>query len=142
MPVNALIVRALLNLYLFYGDDFKVQCPTGSGHHMTLFEVAQEISRRLAATFLRDESGKRPVYGGIARFQDDPHWRDLILFHEYLTATMAPGSGPVTRPDGPAWSLSPWISSAVWTPKWCSSSNGRRWPSVWSGSKSAALRIK
>jgi hypothetical protein len=70
-----------------------VQCPTGSGHYMTLFEVAQEISRRLAATFLRDESGKRPVYGGIARFQNDPHWRDLILFHEYFHGDNGAGLG-------------------------------------------------
>ncbi len=93
MPVNGLIVRALLNLYLFYGDDFKVQCPTGSGHYMTLFEVAQELARRLAATFLRDETGKRPVYGGIARFQNDPHWRDLILFHEYFHGDNGAGLG-------------------------------------------------
>ena len=93
MPVNALLVRALLNLYLFYGDDFKVQCPTGSGHYMTLFEVAQEISRRLAATFLRDDKGRRPVYGGIAKFQDDPHWRDLILFHEYFHGDNGAGLG-------------------------------------------------
>ena len=93
MPVNALIVRALLNLYLFYGDEFKVQCPTGSGHFMTLFEVAQEISRRLAATFLRDESGRRPVYGGSGRFQNDPHWRDLILFYEYFHGDNGAGLG-------------------------------------------------
>ena len=77
MPVNALIVRGLLNLYGFYGDDFKVECPTGSGNRMTLFEVAKEISRRLSSIFLRDASGRRPVYGGAAKFQDDPHWRDL-----------------------------------------------------------------
>ncbi len=77
MPVNVLLIRALLNLYSFYGDEFKVQCPTGSGQYMTLFEVAREISRRLAATFLRDADGRRPVYGGTAKFQDDPHWRDL-----------------------------------------------------------------
>ncbi len=67
MPVNALLIRALLNLYSFYGDDFKVQCPTGSGRYMTLFEVAQELTRRLAGTFLRDASGRRPVYGGTAQ---------------------------------------------------------------------------
>ena len=64
MPVNALIVRALVNLYSFYGDEFKVQCPTGSGRYMTLFEVAQELVLRLAGTFLRDANGRRPVYGG------------------------------------------------------------------------------
>ena len=93
MPVNVLIVRALLNLYPFYGDDFKVECPTGSGTQMTLFEVAQEISRRLATTFLRDGNGLRPVYGGNARFQHDPHWRDLILFYEYFHGDNGAGLG-------------------------------------------------
>jgi len=93
MPVNALIIRALLNLYTFYGDDFKVQCPTGSGQYMTLFEVAQEIARRLAATFLRGADGRRPVYGGIDRFQNDPHWRDLILFFEYFHGDNGAGIG-------------------------------------------------
>ncbi len=93
MPVNGLIVRALLNLYSFYGDEFKVQCPTGSGHYMTLFEVAQEISSRLAGTFLRDAEGRRPVYGGISKFQQDPHWRDLILFHEYFHGDNGAGLG-------------------------------------------------
>jgi hypothetical protein len=93
MPVNALIIRALLNLYTFYGDDLTVQCPTGSGHHMTLFEVAQELARRLAATFLRGADGRRPVYGGTARFQDDPHWRDLILFYEYFHGDNGAGLG-------------------------------------------------
>src|SRR4051812_49580524 len=82
MPVNTLIVRGLLNLYAFYGDDFKVECPTGSGHRMTLFEVAHEISRRLAKIFLRDANGHRPVYGGTPKLQGDPHWRGLILFYE------------------------------------------------------------
>jgi hypothetical protein len=93
MPVNGLIVRALLNLYQFYGDEFKVQCPTGSGRYMTLFEVAQEISRRLAGTFLRDANGRRPVYGGMAKFQEDPHWRDLILFYEYFHGDNGAGLG-------------------------------------------------
>src|SRR5438093_896738 len=93
MPVNALIVRALTNLYAFYGDEFKVQCPTGSGRYMTLFEVAREISRRLASTFLRDAKGRRPVYGGTAKFQADPHWRDLILFYEYFHGDNGAGLG-------------------------------------------------
>jgi hypothetical protein len=93
MPVNALIVRALLNLYAFYGDDFKVECPTGSGQHLTLFEVAKEIARRLSATFLRDASGQRPVYGGTTIFQQDPHWRDLILFYEYFHGDNGAGLG-------------------------------------------------
>jgi hypothetical protein len=93
MPVNALIVRALMNLYTFYGDEFKVQCPTGSGRYMTLFEVAQELVGRLAGTFLRDANGQRPVYGGTAKFQDDPHWRDLILFYEYFHGDNGAGLG-------------------------------------------------
>jgi hypothetical protein len=93
MPVNALIVRALLNLYGFYGDEFKVECPTRSGRQMTLFEVAQEITRRLSATFLRNAEGQRPVYGGTEKFQKDPHWRDLILFYEYFHGDNGAGLG-------------------------------------------------
>jgi hypothetical protein len=93
MPVNVLIVRALLNLYLFYGNDFTVECPKGSGTRMNLMEVAKEISRRLAATFLRDESGRRPVYGGTEKFQNDPHWRDLILFYEFFHGDNGAGLG-------------------------------------------------
>lgn len=93
MPVNLLIVRALVNLYTFFGDDFKVECPTGSGQHMTLFEVAQEIVRRLTSTFLRNADGKRPVYGGTEKFQNDPHWRDLILFYEYFHGDNGAGLG-------------------------------------------------
>jgi hypothetical protein len=92
MPVNGLIVRALLNLYAFYGDDFTVECPTGSGRQMNLFEVAQEITRRLAGTFRR-EGGRRPVYGGSEKFQNDPHWRDLILFYEYFHGDNGAGLG-------------------------------------------------
>ncbi|HEY3150801.1 MAG TPA: glucosidase [Candidatus Binatia bacterium] len=93
MPVNTLIVRALMNLYAFYGDEFKVECPTGSGRQLTLFEVAQEIVRRLAGIFLRDPKGRRPVYGGTVKFQEDPHWRDLILFHEYFHGDNGAGLG-------------------------------------------------
>ena len=93
MPVNMLVVRALLNLYSFFGDEFKVQCPTGSGQYMTLFEVAGEIERRLTGTFLRDAKGQRPVYGGTRKFQDDPHWRDLVLFYEYFHGDNGAGLG-------------------------------------------------
>jgi len=93
MPVNVLIVRALLNQYHFFGDEFKVECPTGSGKFMTLFEVGKEISRRLGAIFLRDANGRRPVYGGTAKFQDDPHWRDYILFYEYFHGDNGAGLG-------------------------------------------------
>ncbi len=92
-PVNALIVRALLQMYTFYGDDFRVECPTGSGQRMTLFEVAQEISNRLVAIFLRDVKGQRPVYGGTRKFQEDPHWRDYILFYEYFHGDNGAGLG-------------------------------------------------
>jgi hypothetical protein len=93
VPVNVLLIRALLNLYAFYGTEFTVQCPTGSGRYMTLFEVAQEIARRLASTFLRDAKGRRPVYGGTTKFQNDPHWRDLILFYEYFHGDNGAGLG-------------------------------------------------
>jgi hypothetical protein len=93
MPVNGLIVRGLLHLYSFYGDDFTVECPTGSGNRLTLFQVAEEITRRLSSMFLRDASGKRPVYGGTSVFQDDPHWRDYILFYEYFHGDNGAGLG-------------------------------------------------
>ena len=92
-PVNVLLVRALLNLYAFYGDEFKVECPTGSGVQMTLYEVARELSRRLTRIFLRDEQGARPVHGRAHKFQSDPHWRDLILFYEYFHGDDGSGLG-------------------------------------------------
>jgi hypothetical protein len=93
MPVNALIVRALMNFYVYYGDDFRVECPTGSGKLKTLYEVAEDISGRLANMFLRDKDGKRAVYGGSRIFQDDPHWRDYILFYEYFHGDNGAGLG-------------------------------------------------
>ena len=93
MPVNALLIRSLLNLYQFYGDDFKVECPTGSGQYMTLFEVARELGHRLSKIFLRDENGKRAVYGGTKKFQEDPHWKDYILFYEYFHGENGAGLG-------------------------------------------------
>ena len=93
MPVNGLLMRALINLYQFYGDDFKVECPTGSGKYLTLFEVAKELGHRLSSIFLRDASGRRPVYGGTKKFQDDPHWRDYILFYEYFHGDNGAGLG-------------------------------------------------
>src|SRR5262249_21559055 len=74
MPVNGLIIRALLQYYGYFGNDFTVECPTGSGRQMNLYEVAKEISRRLASIFLLGEDGRRPVYGGAEKFQNDPHW--------------------------------------------------------------------
>jgi hypothetical protein len=93
MPVNVLLIRALLNLYQFYGDDFKVECPTGSGKFVTLFEVAKELARRLSSIFLRDVNGNRPVFGGSKKFQNDPHWRDYILFYEYFHGDNGAGLG-------------------------------------------------
>jgi hypothetical protein len=93
MPANALIVRALLQLYTFYGNDFRVECPTGSGKMMTLFEVAKELGSRLVAIFRRDARGRRPVYGGAEKFQTDPHWRDHLLFYEYFHGDSGAGVG-------------------------------------------------
>jgi hypothetical protein len=93
MPVNTLLIRALLTFYAYYGDGFKIECPTGSGTMMNLFEVAREISDRLTRIFLRDERGRRPVYGGTEKFQTDPHWRDHILFYEYFHGDNGAGLG-------------------------------------------------
>ncbi|HJV34921.1 MGH1-like glycoside hydrolase domain-containing protein, partial [Geomonas sp.] len=93
MPVNVILIRSLLNFYLYYGDNFKIECPTGSGNMMNLFEVAKDISDRLASIFLRDENGKRPVYGGTDKFQSDPHFRDHILFYEYFHGDNGAGLG-------------------------------------------------
>ena len=92
-PINILIIRALLNLYAYYGDDFKVECPTGSGKLMNLFQVSVEISNRLIRTFLRDSNDRRPVYGGTEKFQTDPHWKDNILFYEYFHGDNGAGLG-------------------------------------------------
>jgi Glycosyl hydrolase family 63 C-terminal domain len=93
MPVNALLIRALLSFYLYYGDNFKIECPTGSGTKMNLFEVAHELSSRLTRIFLRDKSGRRPVYGGTEKFQTDPRWKDYILFNEYFHGDNGAGLG-------------------------------------------------
>jgi len=92
-PVNALIIRALQNFYFYYGDNFKIECPTGSGKMMNLFEVSKEIAERLIRIFLRDAHGRRPVYGGTEKFQSDPHWRDHILFYEYFHGDNGAGLG-------------------------------------------------
>jgi Mannosylglycerate hydrolase MGH1-like glycoside hydrolase domain len=93
MPVNAMLIRALLHFYLYYGDNFKIECPTGSGKMMNLFEVAREVADRLTRIFLRDEHGRRPVYGGTEKFHSDPHWRDHILFFEYFHGDNGAGLG-------------------------------------------------
>jgi len=93
MPVNGLIIRALLQYYTYYGNDFTVECPTGSGRQMNLYQVAEEIGRRLASIFLKDQDGRRPVYGCTEKFQSDPHWRDHILFYEYFHGDNGAGLG-------------------------------------------------
>jgi hypothetical protein len=93
MPVNVMIIRALLNFYMYYGDNFKIECPTGSGRLMNLFEVSKEIGDRLASIFTRDEHGRRPVFGGSEKFQADPNWKDNILFYEYFHADNGAGLG-------------------------------------------------
>jgi hypothetical protein len=92
-PINYLLIEALQKFHHYYGDDFTVECPTGSGHLMTLWEVASELSRRLSHIFLRGDDGRRPVYGDVERFQTDPQWRDLILFHEYFNGDTGAGIG-------------------------------------------------
>jgi hypothetical protein len=92
-PINALIVRSLIQMYSYHGDDFRVECPTGSGHYMTLYEVAQELSNRLGSIFLLDASGRRPVYGGTKKFVDDPRFRDHLLYYEYFHGDNGAGLG-------------------------------------------------
>jgi hypothetical protein len=93
MPVNALLIRALMQFYLYYGDNFKIECPTGSGNLMNLFDVAREIANRLQRIFLRDASGRRPVYGASEKFQNDPYWKDFVLFYEYFHGDNGAGIG-------------------------------------------------
>ena len=93
MPVNGLIIRALLTYYGYYGDSFKIECPTGSGRFMNLYQVADELHHRLSSIFLRGADGRRPVYGSTRKFQEDPHWRDLLLFYEYFHGDNGAGLG-------------------------------------------------
>ncbi|MBV9384846.1 MAG: glucosidase [Chroococcidiopsidaceae cyanobacterium CP_BM_ER_R8_30] len=92
-PINYLIIESLQKFHHFLGDEFKVECPTGSGQMMTLLEVSRELSQRLIQTFLRDASGKRPIYSGTEIFQTNPHWRDLITFNEYFHGDIGAGLG-------------------------------------------------
>ena len=92
-PMNFLLIEALQRFHWYFGDELKVEFPTRSGQMKTLWEVAGEISRRLTRIFLRGADGRRPVYGGIEKFQQDPHWRDLILFHEYFHGDNGTGLG-------------------------------------------------
>jgi hypothetical protein len=93
MPVNFLLLRSLIYLYGYYGDAFTIEYPTGSGQQKTLFDVWQEVSDRITQIFLKDESGRRPVYGNAEKFQTDPHWKDLILFYEYFHGDHGAGIG-------------------------------------------------
>jgi hypothetical protein len=92
-PVNLLIIRGLFQLHTYYGEDFKIECPTGSGRFMTLREVALDLIHRLESIFLRNADGQRPVYGGAEKFQTDPHWRDYVLFYEYFHGDNGAGLG-------------------------------------------------
>jgi hypothetical protein len=92
-PVNALMIRGLLNLHTHYGNDFVIECPTGSGVKMTLFEVARDLSDRLTSIFLPGEDGRRPCYGGRTVFAEDEHWDDLLTFSEYFHGDNGAGLG-------------------------------------------------
>jgi hypothetical protein len=92
-PVNFLVLRGLLHLYAYYGDEFTVECPTGSGRQCTLFEVAEELGRRLVSIFVPAPDGRRPVYGGTEPFQSDPLWKDMLLFYEYFNGDDGAGLG-------------------------------------------------
>jgi|SoiMethySBSTD1v2_1073268.scaffolds.fasta_scaffold85163_2 hypothetical protein len=93
MPVNHLLIHSLRKMYSYYGDEFVVECPTGSGKTMNLWQVADELARRIISIFLRDERQQRPVHGGSRKFQSDPHWRDLPLFYEYFHGDNGAGVG-------------------------------------------------
>jgi hypothetical protein len=93
MPANILIIRALLNLYSYYGEDFQIECPTSSGTQHNLFQIAEMIAVRLFNIFLPDQYGRRPVFGGAEKFQTDPHWRDYLLFYEYFNGDDGSGLG-------------------------------------------------
>jgi hypothetical protein len=93
LPVNSLIIRALEHYYTYYGPEFTVECPTGSGQHMNLHQIAEEIGRRLSNIFLKNEQGQRPVFGGAKKFQEDPNWRDCLLFYEYFHGDNGAGLG-------------------------------------------------
>ena len=92
-PVNYLLIEALERYHYFYGETLRVECPTGSGHMMNLKEVASEIAARLTRLFLPDESGRRPCHGDDDRYADDPHWRGLLLYHEYFHGDNGQGLG-------------------------------------------------
>jgi hypothetical protein len=93
LPVNQLLIQSLRKLYAYYGNDFTVECPTRSGKQLTLWQIADEIARRVTNIFLRSEQQRRPLYGGSVKLQTDPHWRDLIQFYEYFHGDNGAGVG-------------------------------------------------
>ena len=92
-PVNFLIIDALQKFHHYYGDDLAVECPTGSGRYVTILEVARELTRRLGRIFLRDDQGRRAVFGDDKKLQTDPHFRDYLLFYEYFHGDTGRGVG-------------------------------------------------
>jgi hypothetical protein len=93
MPVNYLLIESLQKFHKYYGNDFTIECPTGSGKYLTIREVANELARRLTRIFLKDESARRPVFNNCAKMQNDPHFRDYVLFHEYFHGDNGRGVG-------------------------------------------------
>src|SRR5947199_10103055 len=93
LPINFLFIETLQKFHHYYGDDFLVECPTGSGRKLTLGQIAQEISCRLTHIFMRDSDGHGPVFGTNETFQTDPHWRDYLLFYEYFHGDTGRGVG-------------------------------------------------
>jgi hypothetical protein len=93
MPVNYLLIRALRRFYNYYGNDLKIECPTGSGNLVNLMEASDEIAKRIVNIFRRDSSGRRPLYGKLEKFQNDPHWKDYLQFHEYFHGDTGFGIG-------------------------------------------------
>jgi hypothetical protein len=116
-PVNSLIIRALLVFHTYYGDNFKIECPTGSGNLLNLFEVAREIGNRLSAIFLRDGQGRRPVYGGPKNSRPTPTGGIIFCFTNTSMATTAPGWGPPTKSAGPGWWPKSFSFSVRWMPR-------------------------
>jgi hypothetical protein len=93
MPANFFIIESLQRFYHYYGDDFKVEFPTGSGQYHNLDEISNDLSKRLAGIFLRDKQGRRPVFGAYDKLQHDPHFKDYILFYEYFHGDNGRGVG-------------------------------------------------
>ncbi len=93
IPVNVLLINSLLNYYSFFGDNFKIECPTGSGNEMNLLEIVKFISKRIVDMFLKSSDGQRPLHGNETKYKDDPNWNDLILFYEYFNGDTGEGIG-------------------------------------------------